>query len=213
MKATPIHDFFAQDGHIREDGRMVHDMYLFELKKPVGIERRMGPLQDDRESPRRRGVPADVRRRMPVHQEIAHGEEPIRREFCGTFRGTWRHHAISRSCGARRIRKHLVATAIALGLSAIGHRRPQFGRRRRARLFLFCATMPTTRARSRTVSARSPARGSSSRTARPTFSPIRATAPPGGGYAACSRPATGARRKANATSRSPIFWNGPKGFR
>jgi len=34
MKATPIHDFFARDGHIREDGRMVHDMYLFEVKKP-----------------------------------------------------------------------------------------------------------------------------------------------------------------------------------
>ncbi len=34
MKATPIHDFFAKDGHIREDGRMVHDMFLFEVKKP-----------------------------------------------------------------------------------------------------------------------------------------------------------------------------------
>ena len=34
MKATPIHDFFAKNGHIREDGRMVHDMYLFEVKKP-----------------------------------------------------------------------------------------------------------------------------------------------------------------------------------
>jgi branched-chain amino acid transport system substrate-binding protein len=34
MKATPIHDFFAAHGHIREDGRMVHDMYLFQVKKP-----------------------------------------------------------------------------------------------------------------------------------------------------------------------------------
>src|SRR5437667_1649642 len=34
MKATPIHDFFAKDGKIREDGRMVHDMYLFEVNKP-----------------------------------------------------------------------------------------------------------------------------------------------------------------------------------
>src|SRR5208337_37990 len=33
MKKTPINDFFAHDGQIREDGRMVHDMYLFE-KKP-----------------------------------------------------------------------------------------------------------------------------------------------------------------------------------
>ena len=34
MKATPINDMFAHGGHIREDGRMVHDMYLFEVKKP-----------------------------------------------------------------------------------------------------------------------------------------------------------------------------------
>jgi branched-chain amino acid transport system substrate-binding protein len=34
MKATPINDFFTHNGHIREDGRMVHDMYLFEVKKP-----------------------------------------------------------------------------------------------------------------------------------------------------------------------------------
>src|ERR1700755_2131326 len=34
MKDTPINDFFARNGRIREDGRMVHDMYLFEVKKP-----------------------------------------------------------------------------------------------------------------------------------------------------------------------------------
>ena len=34
MKKTPINDFFAKNGRIREDGRMVHDMYLFEVKKP-----------------------------------------------------------------------------------------------------------------------------------------------------------------------------------
>ena len=34
MRATPINDFFAKNGHIRIDGRMVHDMYLFEAKKP-----------------------------------------------------------------------------------------------------------------------------------------------------------------------------------
>jgi len=34
MRATPINDFFAKDGKIRIDGRMVHDMYLFEVKKP-----------------------------------------------------------------------------------------------------------------------------------------------------------------------------------
>jgi branched-chain amino acid transport system substrate-binding protein len=34
MRAMPINDFFAKNGHIRIDGRMVHDMYLFEVKKP-----------------------------------------------------------------------------------------------------------------------------------------------------------------------------------
>lgn len=34
MRATPISDFFAKNGHIRIDGRMVHDMYLYEVKKP-----------------------------------------------------------------------------------------------------------------------------------------------------------------------------------
>jgi branched-chain amino acid transport system substrate-binding protein len=34
MKATPIHDFFAKNGVLREDGRMVHDMYLMQVKTP-----------------------------------------------------------------------------------------------------------------------------------------------------------------------------------
>ncbi len=34
MRELPINDFFAKDGHIREDGRMVHDMYLVQTKKP-----------------------------------------------------------------------------------------------------------------------------------------------------------------------------------
>jgi len=35
MRSTPIKDFFAKNGTIREDGRMVHDMYLYEVKKPT----------------------------------------------------------------------------------------------------------------------------------------------------------------------------------
>lgn len=35
MKETPINDFYATNGHIREDGRMVHDMFLVEAKKPA----------------------------------------------------------------------------------------------------------------------------------------------------------------------------------
>jgi branched-chain amino acid transport system substrate-binding protein len=34
MKATPVNDFFAKNGTIRADGRMVHDMYLARVKSP-----------------------------------------------------------------------------------------------------------------------------------------------------------------------------------
>ena len=34
LKSTTINDFFAKGGKIRADGRMVHDMYLAQVKKP-----------------------------------------------------------------------------------------------------------------------------------------------------------------------------------
>lgn len=34
MKAMPVNDMFAADGRVREDGRMVHDMYLVKVKEP-----------------------------------------------------------------------------------------------------------------------------------------------------------------------------------
>nr|WP_255561603.1 ABC transporter substrate-binding protein [Pseudohoeflea sp. DP4N28-3] len=34
MREMPIDDFFAQGGEIREDGRMVHDMYVYQVKTP-----------------------------------------------------------------------------------------------------------------------------------------------------------------------------------
>lgn len=34
MRNTPVNDFFAKNGKIRKDGRMVHDMYLAQVKKP-----------------------------------------------------------------------------------------------------------------------------------------------------------------------------------
>jgi len=34
MKATPVHDAFTPNGRIREDQRMVHDLYLVEIKSP-----------------------------------------------------------------------------------------------------------------------------------------------------------------------------------
>lgn len=35
MRSMPINDFFAKNGYIREDGRMIHDMYLVQVKSPA----------------------------------------------------------------------------------------------------------------------------------------------------------------------------------
>src|SRR5207237_10779394 len=41
MREMPINDMFTKNGRIREDGRMVHDMYLFQVKAP---EESKGPF-------------------------------------------------------------------------------------------------------------------------------------------------------------------------
>lgn len=35
MKSNKINDFYAKDGYVREDGRMVHEMYLMQVKTPA----------------------------------------------------------------------------------------------------------------------------------------------------------------------------------
>ena len=35
IREMPVNDFFAQNGVVRRDGRMVHDMYLAQVKTPV----------------------------------------------------------------------------------------------------------------------------------------------------------------------------------
>lgn len=34
MREMSVNDFFAKNGRLREDGRFIHDMYLYEVKKP-----------------------------------------------------------------------------------------------------------------------------------------------------------------------------------
>jgi branched-chain amino acid transport system substrate-binding protein len=38
MKQAPINDMFATGGKIRDDGRMVHDMYLVQVKAPADVK-------------------------------------------------------------------------------------------------------------------------------------------------------------------------------
>ena len=39
LKRTPINDMFTSNGRVRPDGRMVHDMYLVQVKKPAESKR------------------------------------------------------------------------------------------------------------------------------------------------------------------------------
>ena len=34
MRAIPVNDFYVKNGHLREDGRLVHDMYFSQVKTP-----------------------------------------------------------------------------------------------------------------------------------------------------------------------------------
>ena len=38
LKRMPINDMFARNGKIRADGRMVHDMYLVQVKAPSDVK-------------------------------------------------------------------------------------------------------------------------------------------------------------------------------
>ena len=39
MKATPVSDAYTPNGHIRDDRRMVHDLYLVQVKTPAESKR------------------------------------------------------------------------------------------------------------------------------------------------------------------------------
>jgi hypothetical protein len=44
MREMPVSDFFSRNGKLREDGLMIHDLYLVQVKKPGGFQIRMGLL-------------------------------------------------------------------------------------------------------------------------------------------------------------------------
>ena len=69
MRATPINDFFAKNGKIRIDGRMVHDMYLFEVKKPEESKGEWDLYKLHRHRARRRGVPSARQGRLPAGED------------------------------------------------------------------------------------------------------------------------------------------------
>ena len=44
MREIPVNDFYAKNGRVREDGRMVHDMYFVQVKAPE--ERPVGQYEN-----------------------------------------------------------------------------------------------------------------------------------------------------------------------
>jgi branched-chain amino acid transport system substrate-binding protein len=38
MRETPVHDIFAESGRLREDGEMVHDIYIIKAKRPDEVK-------------------------------------------------------------------------------------------------------------------------------------------------------------------------------
>ena len=70
MKELPTDDKLFGKGTVRADGRKIHPMYLFEVKKPDGIQGPVGLLQAPRHHPGRPGVPAAGGRRLPAGEEL-----------------------------------------------------------------------------------------------------------------------------------------------
>ena len=65
----PINDFFAKNGRIREDGRMVHDMYVYEVKKPSESKGEWDYYKLREVIPGDAGVPSAQGQRLSVGQE------------------------------------------------------------------------------------------------------------------------------------------------
>ena len=64
MKATPTDDPLFGKGKVRKDGRVIHDMYLFEVKSPAAIQGTVGLLHPEAHGPGGAGVPPDGRGRL-----------------------------------------------------------------------------------------------------------------------------------------------------
>ncbi len=66
LKALPVDDVFAHGGIVQPNGRMVHDMYLFEVKKRARVEGPLGPLPAARDHPGQGSLRHRGRERLPL---------------------------------------------------------------------------------------------------------------------------------------------------
>ena len=72
MHEMPINDMYNDDVRIRPDGRVLHKMFLMQVKSPAEFQSQIRRLQTPRRDPGRSGFPADGRGPLPVsRKEIA----------------------------------------------------------------------------------------------------------------------------------------------
>ena len=73
MKAMPTDDPIFGKGRVRQDGRVIHDMHLFEVKSPAESKEPWDYYMHKRHHPRRAGVPPDGPGRLQAHERLKHG--------------------------------------------------------------------------------------------------------------------------------------------
>ena len=70
MRELPVNDFYVRNGHVREDGRLVHDMLFAQGEDARGVQQAVGLLQDSRRDPWRSGVSASRGRRLSASRAL-----------------------------------------------------------------------------------------------------------------------------------------------
>jgi branched-chain amino acid transport system substrate-binding protein len=68
MREMPVNDFFAKNGRVREDGRFIHDMYVYEVKKPSESKYPWDYYKLRATIPRR-SLPSALRKQMPARKK------------------------------------------------------------------------------------------------------------------------------------------------
>jgi len=64
------HDFMTKNGRLREDGRVMRDMYLFEVKKPAESKSPFDYYKQLATVPAEEGLSPAKRQRVPPHQAL-----------------------------------------------------------------------------------------------------------------------------------------------
>ncbi len=71
LHEMPVDDVFGRGGKVGPNGRMIHDMYLMEVKKPSESKQAVGLLQGAGDRPRRRSLYQAGGERLPAGQVTA----------------------------------------------------------------------------------------------------------------------------------------------